>query len=103
MLFKGRHDLPKNKGAIFSAFDFSTFKGVKNNKVYTAFIDAVINKGAFLLVTGLTPALTEILAEITRKVVLELEQYGYSNAKLTLLHYDKNKSCYIEQVYIDYN
>jgi hypothetical protein len=84
-LFEGRHELPFNKGAIFSSFSFDKREGVK-----TSLYNELLNEGGMLIVTGLTPALTEFLSEFSNSV-------NFKKNKLTLLHFDSNTKTYWEQ------
>jgi hypothetical protein len=86
-LFEGRHELPFHKGAIFSHFGFNTKEGVKT-KLY----DELLSNGGMLIVTGLTPALTQFLSEFSNS-------FDFKKKKLILLHFDSNTKQYWEQVF----
>mgnify|MGYP003527289480 FL=1 len=86
-LFEGRHELPQNSGAIFSAFDFMNFAPIPNVWMYEDFMQQIkAGEVVRLIVTGLTPALTYILARVPK------------DCKLILMHYDSSRECYQEQV-----
>lgn len=98
-LFKGRHELPANSGPICIDFDFATMKAVP-----TLLWDAAINQiwsgnPVNLLVTGLTPALTDFIAacnhvpQLESGIVLELSDRG----SLNLLHYNRVTNSYVPQ------
>ena len=101
-LFAGRHELPTNEGAICTEFDFATKKVVKSE-----LWQVLLNEGGKLLVTGLTPALTEFLAEFSAEHRVRLddiyhcpEKYynsDYQCPRLTLLHFDAATKEYWEQ------
>ena len=81
-LFEGRHELPTNEGALFSSFDFETKRGIKT-PLFDEFVNSHTPK---LIVTGLTPALIEVLS-----VLKEQEKW------CTLLHFDSATGSYWEQ------
>lgn len=87
-LFEGRHKIPKNSGAIFSGFDFMNFSPTPNVGMYEDF-EQHIKAGTVvrLIVTGLTPALTYLLARVPK------------DCKLILMHYDSARECYQEQYF----
>lgn len=88
-LFEGRHDIPENKGAILSSFDFSEFRNVPNPQVYMHAMEAT-HLG--IIVTGLTPALTELLKE---------RQEYKPEGSITLFHFDKGSKGYRAIVFYD--
>jgi len=99
-LFKGRHDLPSNEGAICSEFDFNTSSVVKNEINW----NALLNEGGKLIVTGLTPALVEFLTAWKYKWYMHTAdmyaQYQGENCpRLILLHYNNVTLNYWEQNY----
>jgi hypothetical protein len=100
-LFTGRHDLPDNSGAICESFDFTTNKAIK-----TPLWNELKENGGKLIVTGLTPALTEFLSDYTSFNYVPVDDVyhnardfdaDYNHAGLILLHYDKNSNSYWEQ------
>jgi|AACY02.16.fsa_nt_gi hypothetical protein len=93
-LFSGRHKLPENNGALFSDFDFNTFKGVETEN-YNKAIETLNNGGTVaVIVTGLTPALTQFIAHAFR---VRNESPHRSNATLSLQHYDRESGDYKPQ------
>jgi hypothetical protein len=102
-LFSGRHELPENEGALFSSFDFETYKGVKTPLYDEMFSHLNNNETCYLYVTGLTPALCEVLSRFSflKTEVLNDLAYGYANelkpvGRLVLLHYNAVTSTYKE-------
>ena len=94
-LFDGRHELPANSGAIFSSFDFSTNRGVRTID-FEKLIGLLDNNNSVdLIVTGLTPALVEILIEVTQRVTLGIMEEPL--AEFNLLHYNPNTKDYWKQ------
>ena len=86
-LFEGRHELPDNRGAIIKEFDFNWFENIYNVEKLNEIKDVLRDgkKRVFIIVTGLTPALTNLLHEL---------EY---NKMVTLVHYNSQKKYYIEQ------
>ena len=84
-LFEGRHELPTNKGAIFSSFDFGTMRGEK-----TMNYDLLLKNGGQLYVTGLTPALTQFLSDFTNQS---------NKPTLVLLHFNNSTKQYVPQFF----
>ena len=105
-LFEGRHDLPENLGAICSGFDFKAKNAVKTHHwvdalnffcLKTEQISSARQIAAAelrLIVTGLTPALTEFICECAKRKHL--------HPKLILCHYDKETDSYWDQVILEY-
>ena len=91
-LFLGRHELPQNEGPIYSSWDFE-----KNTGVRTPLFNELVRNGGQLLVTGLTPALTEFLISFN----LYWSSTFLLPPKLILLHYDSKTCEYWEQVYAE--
>lgn len=87
-LFSGRHDLPENQGALFDSFDFENFVPVGTEKLDEAINHLEKGETIALYVTGLTPALTYLLSKIRKY-----------EGKIILLHYDKEKQAYVEQLF----
>lgn len=82
-LFSGRHELPENLGPICESFDFVN-KQANKSDLYN---EAVTYNGTVkLYVTGLTPALTEFLAQRMK-----------GNNSTILLHFDNSTNTYWEQ------
>jgi len=96
-LFDGRHELPSNSGAIFSSFDFSSNRGVRtiNFEKLIGLLDN--NSPVNLIVTGLTPALVEVLTEVTQRVTLGTYEGGMPLAEFNLLHFNPNTKDYWKQ------
>jgi hypothetical protein len=97
-LFEGRHELPTNEGAICTSFDFTTKKVVKSS----LWLKAVNEFNCKLLVTGLTPALTEFISDWSNQWTYNrgdayAQQDVLGFAKLTLLHFDNESGEYWEQ------
>ncbi len=92
-LFKGRHELPKNKGALFSDFNFKSFEGVKTENYHIALLELIQGNEVILYVTGLTPALTEFLKDA-------FKFYGVGFGSLVLMHYNSESGKYIKQIII---
>ena len=96
-LFEGRHELPTNEGAICSSFDFTTKQVVKSS----LWKEAVNEPSCKLLVTGLTPALTEFISEWCDKHTYNRgDVYAQQDscwATLILLHFDSQSGEYWEQ------
>ena len=97
-LFEGRHELPKNEGAICTSFDFATKKVVKSS----LWLEAVNEFHCKIIVTGLTPALTEFISDWCNQwtynrgdVYAQQDALGF--AKLILLHFDSQSGEYWEQ------
>ena len=86
-LFEGRHDLPENKGAIVGNFDFKEWKNeyTPNLNVVKELLEED-KTYVYILVTGLTPALTLLMKEL-----------GY-HSSIVLCHYNKEQNNYIEQM-----
>ena len=84
-LFQGRHELPANLGAIRTDFNFTTKKVVKSEHWVSALTELYNGEIVYLIVTGLTPALTEFLSVIDK------------NARLILLHYHNATKEYWQQ------
>ena len=99
-LFEGRHELPSNEGAIFSSFDFDTKKGVET-PLYWEAMSASIKGGIKLIVTGLTPALTQFLRSVKLSAVNshDCNEEDDTSANVTLLHYDRETNSYWEQAF----
>ena len=87
-LFTGRHPLPENKGAICSDFDFDRFRAVRSSLWSEALHKLKDGQEVRLIVTGLTPALTEFLSEAFKE---------NASGKLILLHYNSSTQQYVEQ------
>lgn len=106
-LFEGRHDLPQNLGAICTSFDFTTKEVVKSQ----FWDEAVKTPKLTLIVTGLTPALTEFIfarmkhilakeymrAEDAYMYSVESYEHAQCSYETTLLHYDNTSKEYWEQ------
>lgn len=102
-----RHELPENLGPICSDFSFNTFKSVRN-ELWKRCIEFLSHGTVKLIVTGLTPALCEFLAEACAQEAQGHAMYqssfdtGYEceepTGSLILLHYDSVKKDYWEQV-----
>jgi hypothetical protein len=87
-LFSGRHELPENEGALFNSFDFVSFKGNKTELYNKAKEELRNEKEVSLIVTGLTPALTEFLSE-TKNL----------KGKLFLLHFNAETKTYVSVLF----
>jgi len=82
-LFAGRHELPTNLGPICESFDFANRRANKSD----LYDEAVAYNGTVkLYVTGLTPALTEFLAQRVK-----------GSFPTVLLHFDNSTNSYWEQ------
>ena len=90
-LFEGRHELPVNEGAVCSGFDFAKFKSERTDN-WQKLLVAIDEEweDVLLIVTGLTPALTELLGEIG--------QMSHRKAHFFLLHYNAATSSYVKQL-----
>jgi hypothetical protein len=88
-LFEGRHELPENEGALFLEFDFETFRGIKTNNYFEALKEIARGQQVTVLVTGLTPALTEFISDAIHVNV--------NQGSLILLHYNSEKKKYQPQ------
>jgi hypothetical protein len=91
-LFAGRHELPANEGQICESFDFTTKKVVKTKLWLKAVQNFCDGEDVSILVTGLTPALTEFISHL-----LNLPPEDFKKGSLVLLHYDSSNSTYWEQ------
>jgi hypothetical protein len=101
-----RHSLPENDGAICTGFDFESFSAVKSPlwdtciDYLTEFENNYDHRELEVIVTGLTPALTQFLAELTQKFMEKTYEgvwlAGYSR-KLKLLHFNAVTSQYVTQ------
>ena len=95
-LFEGRHDLPTNRGPICSEFDW-----LNNCVIRTPLWDELLENGGKLIVTGLTPALTEFLIEWRSNIdwlLVGVHENDYKpTPQLTLLHYNSSSKSYFEQ------
>ena len=80
-LFDGRHKLPSNLGAIAISFNFERFVTEKSELWNEA-----LKTDCKILVTGLTPALTEFISEKAK-----------TGTKLVLLHFNNAINDYFEQ------
>lgn len=89
-LFTGRHELPVNEGPIFESWDFQNNLG-KPTKNYFKLLE----QGGELLVTGLTPALTDFLS-----TYVEMWRQEKDAPKLTLRHYDTQSGKYWAQEFM---
>jgi hypothetical protein len=101
-LFEGRHELPPNEGALCLGFDFATRRVVKS-PLWDEAIETLCKGGQVsLIVTGLTPALTQFLSEaVTERIEYYAcfeDAYGIHRGTLLLLHYDSQTGQYWEQV-----
>ena len=102
-----RHELPENLGPICSDFSFNIFRSVRN-ELWKRCIEFLSHGTVKLIVTGLTPALCEFLAEACANDAQGHSMYqssfdtGYEceepTGSLILLHYDSVKKDYWEQV-----
>ncbi len=81
VLFSARHEVPINLGHLCDNFDFSKFEVIKSEFWQKAINDSEIE----LIVTGLTPALTQFISE------------KIGNGSLILLHFNKESNNYISQ------
>ena len=88
-LFKGRHPLPKNKGELFQSFDFNTFKGVPTSYYAMALNSLSQHKTVNILVTGMTPALTQFLSDAVR----------IQKGDVILWHFNSNTKQYETQLF----
>lgn len=89
-LFEGRHDLPNNKGALFTGFNFLTFEPEKSENFETAVSEYSRGHDLTVIVTGLTPALTWFLSYLIRET-------DSDRGELILLHFDRDTQEYIGQ------
>ncbi len=104
-LFEGRHEIPQNEGAIVESFDFEKFKAKKTEKWQEALEVLETNGTVYLYVTGLTPALTQFIAEAYKlravqdgmDIGLGGESPAVIKGDLILLHYDKGEDKYKAQ------
>ena len=100
-LFDGRHELPENSGAIASGFDFETKKPIKTALWYAALM-ALTKGGCRIIVTGLTPVLTDFIREAVgvthyRGSDVYAKHDTSRSESLVLLHFDSQKKEYWEQ------
>jgi hypothetical protein len=86
-----RHELPANLGAICEGFDFQTFE-VKKSPFWK---DAVLAENCEIIVTGLTPALTQFISAWVNVHIRD--NYESSEKSLTLLHYNAETKAYVSQ------
>jgi hypothetical protein len=87
-LFSGRHKLPENQGPLFLEFDFKEFRGVKTSQYFDAIQKIGSGEIVEVIVTGLTPALTEFIADM-----ITFNKEG----SLNLLHYTSQTESYNRQ------
>lgn len=95
-----RHELPENLGAICNDFNFETFAAEKS----PLWEQAANTENCEIIVTGLTPALTEFISEwAKRNIYVGQIEYGgetlphIENNKLVLLHYNNKTNSYVRQ------
>lgn len=89
-LFEGRHEIPNNPPSIFKSFDFNKFEGIYNLETYKKLVSHFIKGESIkVYVTGLTPALIELL---------KLRDSISVQGNITLLHFDRESNSYKEQV-----
>lgn len=86
-----RHALPENLGAICEEFDFETFQ-VQKSELWK---DAVLAENCEIIVTGLTPALTQFISAWANVNIRD--NYNNSEKSLTLLHYNAETKGYVSQ------
>jgi hypothetical protein len=107
VLFTARHDVPNNSGALCELFDFTTFKAIKTANWQIALELIKADKSVAIIVTGLTPALTEFISDCyqaalytTRDAAIGGQWYGDATFQghLSLLHYNKDTMSYVKQV-----
>ena len=98
-LFEGRHPLPPNEGPLYYDFDFVEMKAWCR-KVVTALNAFENGEQVAVIVTGLTPALTKFISVAYKHAAwidtnpLEIKFTG----TLILLHWNKRKQEYFEQI-----
>ncbi len=99
-LFSGRHELPENLGPICTDFNFDSFKAVRSPLWEKCIDDILDGNKVKIIVTGLTPALTEYLT-----CVMNLQKTHFIlgiplKGQLSLLHFNASTKEYVEQVYL---
>jgi hypothetical protein len=85
-LFEGRHELPKNQGALCSSFDFDSMTANKTQAWHESMEMLCRGEEVSVLVTGLTPALTMFISEAMK-----------AGGSLTLLHFNNKSGLYVPQ------
>jgi len=86
-----RHELPANLGAICEKFNFDNFQVEKS----ALWKEAVICEKCEIIVTGLTPALTQFISAWANVNIRD--NYNNSEKSLTLLHYNAETKGYVSQ------
>ena len=107
-LFDGRpgHDLPPHEGALCLEFDFTTKKVVRSEKWQEALwagCEAQAPVEIRVIVTGLTPAMTEFVAAFVGCYTFPIWD-GYMKPEcdqqpvsLVLMHWDRDSGTYWDQ------
>lgn len=85
-LFEGRHNLPENRGYLFSDFNFNSFNGVKTDFYHEALDRIIKGEEIKIIVTGLTPALCEFINDVIKY-----------HKSVILLHYNRDTDEYVSQ------
>ena len=93
-LFDGRHELPENVGAICSGFNFSTFT-VEKTELWDK---ALYDNDCEIIVTGLTPALTQFISEYVFQTDGFYNRREIYTLRLTLLHFNSATKEYVKQI-----
>lgn len=96
-LFADRHELPPNRGGLYTGFDWRKRRAIRNPTAYTAALDELRHgRDVRLYVTGLTPALTEFV-RVAVRLRLDWSTIGRRTGGLILLHYNRDERTYFEQ------
>ena len=102
-LFAGRHELPQNIGAICTDFDFSTMQTVQSDLWEQSLQDIIDGKNVEILVTGITPALTEYLSAVL-SIRNAANNYGIDLlGTLSLLHFNNATKEYVPQKFLHHD
>ena len=101
-LYSGRHEIPGDPDPIYRDFKFRNFKPIPADSPVEGFedmVDYLLNQlntqekiYLYIYVTGLTPALTDFLSKALPKA------NANRNHKIILLHYNRKRKEYEEQV-----
>ena len=95
-MFEDRHILPKNRGAIYKKYTWSTKRLVKTHQWEESLYNVKMGNTIRLYVTGLTPVLVEFIKEYIKIKIQNIKDdqpYG----DLILLHHNKLTKKYEEQ------
>lgn len=88
-LFEGRHPIPGNPLPLYEDFDFEEYFPITSKNFFKMFEELEDEYTSVeVYVTGLTPALTDLIFSMVRSKVLD---------RLTLLHYNRETNTYFRQ------